>query len=255
MHVDFSDLENLPKDTGGVQTPFIKGATGAPYGFCLYLPAGYQASGPEFPLLVFLHGAGEKGDSEANPDVLNLLLAYGPPKLIEKKQWHPTYPLIVASPQSEEPWEKNKLHEFIRFVIDNYRINKGRIYVTGVSMGGYGTFRYAAMGKESFASAVVPICGGGNTADAGKIADLPVWAFHGLADHIVPASHSVTMINAINAKGPSVKAKLTMYPGVKHDSWTMTYDGSGMGKESKEYDAFDMNIYDWMFRYKREMLE
>src|SRR5690606_2785573 len=136
----------------------------------------------------------------------------------------------------------------------NYRVNQKRIYLTGISMGGYGAFRYAAFGKTALTAAVVPICGGGNPAEARKIGELPIWAFHGAADHIVLADNSIKMIAAINKTKPVVKARLTIYPGVKHDSWTITYDGSGMGRESRAYDAFDKSIYEWMFLYTREDL-
>ncbi len=252
---DYNNLANLPADTGGDQVAFVAGSTEAPFGFYLYTPGGYTKNGPEYPLLVFLHGKGEIGNSQTTASDLEKVLRNGPPMLIEKTQWNPSYPMIVASPQSEvDGWDAQKIQQFIEFIMDHYQVNKKRIYVTGLSMGGFGAFYYAALGDESYAAAVVPIAGGGNKTKAGEMAKIPIWAFHGDSDHTVSVNNSITTIDAINAQNPEVRAKLTIYPGVDHNSWAMTYDGSGMGRESDQYDPFDMNIFDWMFQYQKEDL-
>lgn len=252
--LDFNVLSNLPLDTGGTHSAKIHESTNAPFGHYIYTPSSYSADGPEFPLLIFLHGSGEKGNSKDNPEKLDLVLRNGPPKLIKKELWNPSYPMIVASPQCHEGgWNSNLIHEFIEYLVDNYKVNKKRIYITGLSMGGYGTFGYIGdFGKESYAAACIPICGGGNKGKAENFATIPTWAFHGDADKTVAPSRSIDMINAINIFSPSPKAKLTIYPGVSHNSWAMTYDGSGMGTESKEYDPFSQSIYNWMFQYEKE---
>ncbi|MFW5886245.1 MAG: hypothetical protein ACOCUL_00675, partial [Bacteroidota bacterium] len=98
-------------------------------------------------------------------------------------------------------------------------------------------------------AAAIPICGGGQPSKSRALKDIPIWAFHGEEDSVVDVNHSIRMIESINKFGPVEKAKLTIYPGIKHDSWTMTYDHSGMGKESIMYDPFDINIWEWMLQH------
>lgn len=246
---DYNNLANLPADTGGIHTAYPLGTNDSPYGYYVYEPS---VKGPVYPLLVFLHGAGEKGNSSDSPDILNLVLRNGPPLLINKNKWLPRYPVIVVSPQCHDGgWNGTKIHEFITFIIKNYNVNLKRIYVTGLSMGGYGTFNYLTTTADScYAAAAVPICGAGNTSKVEGMKHIPTWAFHGDADGTVNVSGSINMINAINEANPPLKAKLTIYPGVGHNSWAKTYDGSGMGTESADYDAFNMDIYNWMFQYE-----
>ena len=256
--IDYNVLTNLPADSGGVHKAFLHEATESPYGHYLYTPSSYNIEGAEFPLLVFLHGAGEKGNSKENEGKLELVLRNGPPKMIQKETWEPTYPMVVASPQCHDGgWNADKIHEFIEYLVEEYNINKKRIYLTGLSMGGYGTFGYVgSYGIDGFVAACVPICGGGSTGKAENFLDVATWIFHGDADGTVSVNNSIKMFDAINAVEPAAKrAKLTIYPGVGHNSWTKTYDGTGMGTESNEYDAFDQNIYDWMFQFDKETVE
>jgi predicted peptidase len=247
--VDYNILSNLPVDNGGINTSNPLGSNAAPYGYYIYTPS---ETDPEYPLIVFLHGSGEKGNSSNDPTILDMVLRNGPSRLIKDKKWHPTYPVVVVSPQChDDKWNPAKIHALIKYIIDNYSINTKRIYVTGLSMGGYGTFSYLTTTADScFAAAAVPICGGGNTSQVSKMKHIPLWAFHGDADLTVLPSKSIEMVNAINALNPAVRAKLTMYPGIGHDSWTKTYNGTGMGTERADYDAFNMQIYDWMFQYE-----
>lgn len=249
-----SDLEPLTEDTGGYQVENILGSTDAVYGHYIYTPSDYNKnSNTTYPLLVFLHGGGQIGNSETNPDALKVLLNTGPPKLINKKEWAPKYPMIVASPQSTGRWEPKKIHDFISYLIINYNININRIYLTGYSMGGNGCFNYISeYGADAYATAIVPIAGGGNPNTGNKFNTISVWAFHGDNDTTVSHTKSINMINAINFANPKVKAKLTIYPGVAHNSDTRTFDNSGMGTESNNYDAFNMTIYDWMLLYKKD---
>ena len=245
---------NLPGDTGGEHTPFVLGSTDSPYGFYLYIPGGYETTAQPYPLLIFLHGSGERGDSDINPDALDKVLSNGPPKLIRQGTWDPPYPMIVASLQCPTGayWDPAKVHETIEYFISEYRINVSRVYMTGLSMGGYGTFNYLGRyGDDSYVAAAVPICGSGNTSQASQFKHIPLWAFHGMEDTTVSVSGSIDMVEAINAEVPDVRAKLTLYPDVGHNSWSRTYDGSGMGTESGDYDAFDESIFRWMFRYTR----
>lgn len=255
--IDFNVLNNLPLDTGGVQLAKIHESTNSPYGHYIYTPSSYSEDGPEYPLMVFLHGSGEKGNSATEPTKLDLVLRNGPPMLIKKNKWNPKYPMIVVSPQCHDGgWNSQKVHDFITYLVNTYKVNKKRIYITGLSMGGYGTFGYIGdFGDESYAAACVPICGGGNANRAESFFNIPTWAFHGDADGTVSVNNSIKMVDAINTLNPLLNAKLTIYPGVGHNSWSKTYDETGMGTESSEYDAFSQSIYDWMFDYQKEYVE
>lgn len=103
----------------------------------------------------------------------------------------------------------------------DYAVHADRIYLTGLSMGGYGTWALASLGPERFA-AIVPICGGGRARDAAKLAELPIWAFHGARDSVVRLEEMQAMIDRAKADGG--KPRLTVYPDLGHNSWTRTYD-------------------------------
>ncbi|PCJ98034.1 MAG: hypothetical protein COA50_03655 [Flavobacteriaceae bacterium] len=253
--IDASDLDHLPKDTGGTHTAFPLGTTEAYFGHYVYTPSGYTNDGPEYPLIIFMHGWGERGDSSNDPSELDKVLSWGPPRLIRSNNWDPSYPFVVVSPQLNFTyWPTNKIHEFITYVIDNYQINTNRIYVTGLSLGGGGSWFYAGeMGEESYAAAIVPISASGGAHLIENLAKVPIWAFHGADDPLVNAFDnfgSVPMVNAINQLNPEVKAKLTVYKGTAHNAWTNTY--KNLPADANEYDKFDVSIYDWMLQYKRE---
>lgn len=252
---DYNNLENLPVDTGGVQSIHYLDTSLTTFGYYLYKPSGYEANTAEYPLLVFLHGSGEKGNSMNDTTVLTKVLRNGPPKLINKKQWNPTYPMLVASPQCHDGWwNAQKVHDFISEIIEQNRVNEDRIYLTGLSMGGFGTWSYIQTYADTgHVVAIVPICGGGNKNKVEGFLNMPVWAFHGDNDNTVSKQKSIDMVDAINALDPPAmyKAKLTMYPGVAHNSWSRTYDGTGMGQERTDYNAFDQSIYDWFFQYRK----
>jgi predicted peptidase len=254
---NYNDLKNLPSDTGGNHKSAVLGSTNAPYGYYVYTPSTYAMEGPIYPLMIFLHGSGEKGNSSTDPNKLLLVLRNGPPMMINKNTWNPSTPMIVVSPQCHDGgWNAQKIHEFIGYCIKTYKVNPSRIYITGLSMGASGTFDYiGTYGNDSYAAACVPICGMPNTSKATGFLDIPAWAFHGGADATVSPEYSINIVSAINNLNPTKKAKLTIYPGVGHNSWSMTYDGTGMGKESNEYDPYDKDIYSWMFQYQREESE
>jgi predicted peptidase len=246
-------LNTLPADTGGVHEAVIYNSDSLEYGYFIYYPSSYIFSDSKFPLILFLHGAGEKGNSMNNPDILSLVLKNGPPKLIESNNWRPRYPCIVVSPQCHEGWwSAGKLESFIQFLLEKYSIHPNYVYLTGLSMGGFGTFSYLQYyGDINRIAAAVPICGGGNPNSIEGFKNTPLWAFHGDNDNVVPLSKSLEMVNAINASEPLIEAKLTVYPGVGHNSWSRTYDSTGIGDESSDYDAFSMSIYDWFFQFAK----
>lgn len=194
--------------------------------YLLYLPKDYdkQAS---WPLLLFLHGAGERGDD------LELVKKHGLPKLIAAGK---QFPFIVVSPQCRKAgrWEPIELVALLDDLSKKYKVDDDRIYVTGLSLGGFGTWRLAAFAPDRLA-AIAPICGGGEKHWAKQFTHLPVWAFHGGKDQGVPLERSQMMINALKKAGGD--PKLTIYPEAGHDSWTETYNNP--------------KLYEWLLQQKR----
>lgn len=194
--------------------------------YLLFLPEGYDKSTTKFPLMLFLHGAGESGTD------LQKVKAHGPPKVVETKK---NFPFILVSPQSSgRGWNVDVLTELLQQVMQDYRVDKSRVYLTGLSMGGFGAWSLAAAHPEMFA-AIAPICGGGNVADAKKLAALPIWVFHGAKDPVVPLERSKEMVEAVKAAGGDVK--FTVYPEAQHDSWTETYNNP--------------QLYEWFLQHKK----
>ncbi len=152
-----ADLKSLPKDMGGVQTAVYLNSN-IPYGYFIYTPSGYTSNQANYPLLIFLHGLGEVGNSMTKPSELNKLLVHGPPELISKKQWSPRYPMIVVSPQTTvNDFDATKVNSFITYIVNNYRINTHRIYLTGLSLGGNGTYNYVYSYPNGYVAAAVPM--------------------------------------------------------------------------------------------------
>jgi len=195
--------------------------------YLLFLPEDYVKINKPWPMILFLHGAGERGND------LNLVKKHGPPKIVEKRK---DFPFIVVSPQCpEDQWWSEKVEVLINLlddIVSRYNVDTERIYLTGLSMGGYGTWTLAAAYPERFA-AIAPICGGGERYMADRLKKLPVWAFHGAKDKVVPVKESEEMVDAIKARGGD--AKLTIYPDAGHDSWTVTYDNP--------------ELYDWFLKH------
>ena len=199
--------------------------------------------GRRYPLVVFLHGAGERGrDNEKQLKYLPTWMAE--PALRER---HPCF-LLAPQCREDERWvdiswaDKKSTPQgppttdvlsviaALNAVIAAEPVDPGRIYLTGLSMGGYGSWDLAARQPERFA-AILPICGGGDEATAPRLAKLPIWCFHGDADKVVPVERSRTMIAAVRAAGGD--PKYSELPGVGHDSWTPAYR--------------DPAVLDWLF--------
>jgi len=176
-------------------------------------------------LLLFLHGAGERGDN------LELVKVHGPAKLVEKGK---DFPFVVVSPQcpKDKRWETNDLIALLDDIILKYKIDENRIYVTGLSMGGNGTWKLAAEIPNRIA-AIIPICGWGDPFAAMMMGKLPVWAFHGAKDVVVPVSSSEVMVETMKRNGGEVK--FTVYPEANHDAWTETYNNP--------------EIYEWLLKH------
>ena len=213
---------------------------------CEYLisfPANYDTNSKTgFPLILFLHGAGERGTDIWNASV------HGPSKYAEQ---HPDFPFMLVTPlcPAEEVWTNELLLELLDELNAKHKVDDQRIYLTGLSMGGYGAWNLGLSRPEKFA-ALAPICGGGERIEillaargfSGPIKlqnlqKLPVWAFHGARDPVVPVEESERMFKALTeAKCEDVK--LTVYPEAQHDSWTETYNNP--------------ELYAWFLKHKRK---
>jgi predicted peptidase len=193
----------------------VPAVSAAHYPYLLFTPAGYRSGGGHrWPLLIFLHGSGERGSDIA------LVRTHGPPRLAEQQR---DYPFILISPQLEADgdWNIARLDATLAHVRATMAVDPARIYVTGLSRGGHATWGWAAAHPRLFAAAA-PVAGRGDPATACALTSLPIWAFHGAQDSVVPASGSTTMVERITACGGH-RARLTLYPDAGHDSWTRTY--------------------------------
>lgn len=197
------------------------------YAYHIYYPESYDASEEQWPLILFLHGAGERGNN------LEKVKNQGLPKYLKDKR---DFPFVVAYPQcpAYTYWDVPSLNRWFDEVLTKVRADTSRIYLTGISMGGYGTWHWAAHNPEKFA-AIIPICGGGDVSKARHLAHMPIWAFHGAKDDIVPLSETLEMTKAVEAVGG--KVALTIYPDLFHDSWTITYNNS--------------RIYEWLLKHTK----
>lgn len=224
------------------------GTNKVPLKYRLLKPFEYQP-GKKYPLIVFLHGAGERGDDNqitlvhAAKDLAN-------PKL---RAQFPSYVLIPQCPNdrkwSEVDWSKDSselpaeasqplqsVKELLDEMIDTAGVNPSKVYLTGLSMGGYGTWDAIARYPNFFAAAA-PICGGGDPKTVGAFSSLPIWCFHGEADPVVKVKRTREMVDALKAVESPVK--YTEYPGVQHDSWTATYANP--------------ELYVWMFAQRKPL--
>jgi predicted peptidase len=205
--------------------------------YLLFLPQGYEAQGAKkWPLMLFLHGAGERGTN------IWKVAVHGPPKIVRAKA---DFPFILASPQCPdgEHWSNEVLLHLLDDLTASHAVDTNRIYLTGLSMGGYGTWSLATQYPERFA-AVAPVCGGGERISillsggrkAQALRSLGVWAFHGGKDTVVPFSESERMVEALKKIG-CTDVQLTVYPESGHDSWTETYNNPA--------------LYEWFLKHTR----
>ena len=204
--------------------------------------------GRRYPVVLFLHGAGERGSD--NTAQLKYL-----PRWMAEPAMQERHPCFLVAPQcrSDHTWVEVAWSDprstpqaaapttdlaaaiaALDAVLAAEPVDPDRVYLTGLSMGGYGSWDLAARAPERFA-AVLPICGGGDEATAPRLVKLPIWAFHGSADRAVPVSRSRTMIEAVRAAGGA--PKYTELEGVGHDAWTPAYR--------------DPAVLDWLFAQRR----
>lgn len=204
--------------------------------YLLYLPAGYEdseESSEPWPILFFLHGAGHRGDS------LNTIKKLAPlAQVVDGKR---SFPFLVAAPQCpkdgrwRDPGTLEELMTFVREVVAKYNIDEKRVYLSGQSMGGTGTWALLHSNPDYFAAGI-PICGGNKPEWGEALTDMPIWAFHGRLDEVVVPAYSIDIVNRIRESG-GTQVKLTIYEDVKHQSWWRAF------KEPE--------LYEWMLGQSR----
>jgi len=210
---------------GKFEGPIVKQAS---LQYLVSVPDDYETSrGKRYPLLVFLHGSGERGTN------LELLKVRGPLKLAAAGK---KFPFIVVAPQCPERrcWDADELVGLLNDLEKKFRVDRSREYLTGISMGGYGTWALVAAQPKRFA-AIAPVCGGGDPKLASTFAKVPTWVVHGDKDPAVAFSQSVAMVDAMKAAGGS--PIFTQVVGGTHDVWTEFY--------------LKDEFYEWLLKFRR----
>ncbi|MGB5978771.1 MAG: prolyl oligopeptidase family serine peptidase, partial [Cyclobacteriaceae bacterium] len=181
--------------------------------YLLYVPSD-EPDKEGYPLMLFLHGSGERGTD------IEKVKAHGPPSFLGDTM---AFPFVVVSPQCPpgQWWDTQTLLDILDEVEAQLPIDKNRVYVTGLSMGGYGTWALLKEAPDRFAAAA-PVCGGGDPSAACRFRDVPVWAFHGAKDDVVLLEESEKMVQELKQLDGDVQ--FTLYPDADHNSWTVTYD-------------------------------
>ncbi len=195
--------------------------------YVMRLPENYE-EGKRYPVLLFLHGAGTRGTN------INKLKYNA---FFKETAKYEDFPFVTVAPLCHEnSWFDllETLKRFTLYIRDLPFADTERMYVMGNSMGGYGTWQMGISLPEVFA-AMVPLCGGGMYPFAGRLIDMPVWAFHGGMDTVVPPEESKKMVDAVNKRGGN--AKLTIYPEKKHNIFAVTYQNKA--------------VFDWLLTHKR----
>lgn len=223
--------ENLMVKTGFIRKT-LKMPDGSQRRYAVFVPRDYDPAKP-WPTILFLHGAGERG----NDNTAQVRVGIG--AHIRRHQYH--FGFITVMPQcAKGKWWTDRVEKAYAMAAlaktrEEYNVDPTRIYLTGLSMGGIGTWALAAQYPQTWA-AIVPICGLADPSAAPKIAHLPCWCFHGTSDPVVPVQQSRTMIEAIKKHGG--QPRYTEYEGVKHNSWDQAY-----GTEE---------LYTWMLSQQRK---
>lgn len=180
--------------------------------YLLYLPEGYDPAGKTWPLVLFLHGSGERGAD------LAAVTRQGLPKILGGK----SFPFILVAPQLPEGelWSADVLKALLDDLQTRLRVDPDRVYLTGLSMGAFGAWDLATANPDHFAALLV-ISGGGNPVEVCRLKNVPVWIFHGRKDDVIPVSWAEELGRRLERCAGNVK--VTIYPDAGHDAWTLTY--------------------------------
>lgn len=202
---------------------YYKAEVGYSFHYLKYVPKN-AAPDEKLPLIIYMHGAGERGVTDGSE--LDAVSRHGYFKYIKEGK---EYPVMMVAPQcpANSYWGSyiESLNRFLDHIIAENDVDVTRVYLTGNSMGGTATWLWAQDNAERFA-AIAPICGEGISWYGGRLSDLPVRVFHGDCDTVVSPHQSLAMVSAINLYGKKANASLTLFPGVDHNSWDPAYDDS-----------------------------
>ncbi|MAU72672.1 MAG: alpha/beta hydrolase [Pseudozobellia sp.] len=203
------------------------------FDYYLYYPEEYEDEpDKKFPLLLFLHGGGESGDS------LVTVKRNGPPKLIARGKKFPFLILAPQNPHRKKWWNTRALAQLLDTIVENNRIDKNRLLLTGLSRGGGAAWEMAVQYPEKFAALAI-VCGMAPAPYAAWIdKKTSIWVFHGEEDESIPISESEEMVGKLKSMGYDVR--FTKYPGVGHDSWVQAYNTE--------------ELYEWLMQQSRENL-
>jgi predicted peptidase len=194
--------------------------------YLLYLPEGYDSTGKPWPLVLFLHGSGERGAD------LTAVTHQGLPKLAGGR----SLPFILVAPQvpAGEIWSVDALKALLDDLQSRLRVDPDRVYLTGLSMGAFGAWDLAIANPDRFAALLV-ISGGGNPVEVCRLKDVPVWIVHGRKDDVIPVSWAEELGKRLERCAG--KVKVTIYPDAGHDAWSRTYE--------------DPAVLEWMLAQRR----
>ena len=210
--------------------------TASGIGYLEYLPKDYRSNSEKYPLVISLHGVKEKGTTSTDRNKVLADLAkvdnVGLPKYVSAGQ---QYPFILISPQLKSnygSWPPSYILEVLEYVKKYLRVDDRRVYLTGLSLGGFGVWKTAGEYPQVFA-AIAPICPGGNALNKARdiaAQDVAIWGFHGGSDKIVAYTVTTKMINAVNGAPhkPTPLAKATIFPGMGHSIWDKAYNQTGL---------------------------
>jgi poly(3-hydroxybutyrate) depolymerase len=217
-------------------------------GYYEYVPPDYNSNSNKYPVMIFLHGIGERCSNTTSVSSLSSQIyevaKLGPPMQVKNGY---KFPFILISPQLKEGvgnWPTAYIKEVIDHVKNYLRIDEKRIYLTGLSLGGGATWT-AAQDMPYLFAGIAPVCGGYNsTSKAAGIGneDIAVWGFHGLKDNVVSYGVTTRMINAINYYHPSPTAKVSLYANTYHDAWKYAY--------RTDHTMHNPNMYEWIVGYR-----
>ena len=200
---------------------YYKADVGHSFHYLKYTPA-TATPDEKLPLIIYMHGAGERGNTDGSQ--VDLVSTHGYFKYIKQGK---EYPVMMVAPQCPvgQYWGSyiESLNRFLDHVIAENNVDTDRIYLTGNSMGGTATWLWALDNAERFA-AIAPICGEGISWYGGRLSELPIRAFHGDSDTVVSPHQSLAMVSAINRYSKKGNASLTLFPGVEHNSWDPAYN-------------------------------
>lgn len=263
LKIDYSDLDNLPKSPLYEKEFFLNGATDSPFGYLVRKPKGFGNDGLQYPILIFLHGVGSRGNSANNPNDINKVDKDGVIRAIKLGLWNPVVPVPVFVPQTSSDWNPTQLKKYINFLKETYKgaINENRIYLGGFSMGGFGVWSY--LDKYDYATnqlaGAITLAGAGQDSgtNVANLKEMPFWVFHGKLDPTVSYTRSLDVVSKFRvAYNLQEHQKLTIftqedvegkYHRIDHGVFDRTFwDKNTIG------DVFDVDVMNWLLQYKRE---